>query len=233
MNSKTDLFLDKYRQLESLVSTTYNLRNSESPVVYLTRRPECRDIRSELEYCREVRNLLSHNPKVGERYAVEPSDAMIALLDRVLEQVRHPRQARHIWVPREQVFCCTLKDHVRPAMRRMNDQCYTHVPIVRNGAVAGVFSENTLLAYLLDHDTVHMDDRMRFSELAEYLPLTRHRAESFRFVRPDTPVAVIEDLFAEAAKKQERIGMIFVTGSGSTNGRLLGIISPQDVAAID
>ena len=91
MNSKTDLFLDKYRQLELLVATTYHLRNSESPVVYLTRRPEFRDITGELEYCREVRNLLSHNPKVGDCYAVEPGDGMIALLDRVLEQVRHPR----------------------------------------------------------------------------------------------------------------------------------------------
>jgi CBS domain-containing protein len=233
MNSKTDLFLDKYRQLELLVATTYHLRNSESPVVYLTRRPEFRDITGELEYCREVRNLLSHNPKVGDCYAVEPGDGMIALLDRVLEQVRHPRQAKHIWVPRERVYCCTLKDRVRPAMQRMQEKCYTHVPIVRNGTVTGVFSENTLLMYLLDHDTVQINDQLHFSELADYLPLNRHRAETFRFVRPDTPVTVIEDLFAEAAKKQERIGMIFVTGSGNANGRLLGIISPQDAAAID
>ncbi len=233
MNSKTEHFLDLYRQLEVAVAATYDLRNSESPVVFLMRRPEFRELRSELEYCKDVRNLLSHNPKVGERYAVEPSDEMLALMDRVLERVRHPRQARHIWVARERVYCCTMKDFVRPAMQKMHERCYTHVPILKNGTVIGVFSENTLLSCLLAQEPVRIDERTRFSDVAAYLPLAQHRAEVFRFVAPSAPVAAIEELFAEASKKQERIGMIFVTTGGKPSGRLLGIISPQDAAAID
>ena len=116
MNSKTELFLDKYKKLEAVVSARYNLSNSDSAVVFLERRAEYRTIKSELAYCREVRNLLTHNPKVGERYAVEPSDEMIALLDKVLERVKNPRKAKHIWVPKSRVLCRTLKDPVRPAM---------------------------------------------------------------------------------------------------------------------
>jgi predicted transcriptional regulator len=196
------------------------------------RRPEFRELRDKLDYCKDVRNLLSHNPKVGERYAVEPSDDMVSMLAQVLERVRHPRQARHIWVPRAQVCCATLKDFVHPMLQKMYEQRYTHVPILRNGAVMGVFSENTLLTMLLT-DAPPINEQTRFSDLSAYLPVARHRAEVFRFAAPSAPVCEIEALFVEAARKQERIGMIFVTTGGNPAGRLLGIISPQDAAAID
>jgi Asp-tRNA(Asn)/Glu-tRNA(Gln) amidotransferase B subunit len=81
MNARTDLFLDKYRELEVLVATVYNLPPSASAVVYLLQRKEFRGVKSDLELCKDVRNLLSHNPKINGRYAVEPSEELIALLD--------------------------------------------------------------------------------------------------------------------------------------------------------
>lgn len=233
MNHKTDLFLDEYKKLEAIVSARYNLRDSESAVGFLERRPEYRAIKSELEYCREVRNLLTHNPKVRNQYAVEPSDEMIALLERIIEHVRNPQKAKHICVPGDKVYCRTMEDDVRPAMVKMNEQMYTHVPILKDGVVVGVFSENTLLSYLLDDETVSIDNHVKFSDIEKYLPLDRHRAESFRFVGQETPVTEIEDIFADADKKSDRIGLIFVTSNGRKTGKLLGIISVWDVAGID
>lgn len=233
MNSKTDLFLDKYKELEAIVSARYNLSNAESAVGFLERRPEYWTIKSELTYCREVRNLLTHNPKVGDRYAVEPSDEMIALLERTIQYVRNPQKAKHIWVPREKVSWRTMEDYVRPAMVEMNERVYTHIPILRDGVVVGVFSENTLLSYLIDDEIVSIDNHVKFSDIAKYLPLDRHRAESFRFVGKETLTSEIEDIFADAVKRQERIGLLFVTNSGKKTEKLLGIISAWDAAAID
>ncbi len=52
--------------------------------------PEFERFRPELEYCRDVRNLLSHKPKVAGEYAVEPSEAMLASLRRILRRVQSP-----------------------------------------------------------------------------------------------------------------------------------------------
>ena len=130
MNRKTELFLDKYRQLEAAASAQYDLSNSESAVSFLERRPEYRAIKSELAYCREVRNLLTHNPKIHDRYAVQPSDEMIALLDRVIARIIDPQRAKHIWIPRRNITSRTMNDFMRPAMVEMNERMYTHIPIV-------------------------------------------------------------------------------------------------------
>ena len=83
------MFLNKYRELEAIVATEYNLSNSESAIGFLLRRPEYRSMKTELDYCREVRNLLTHNPKLNKRYAVEPSDEMIALLEQTMEKIKN------------------------------------------------------------------------------------------------------------------------------------------------
>lgn len=233
MNSKTEVFLDTYKKLETAVSTRFDLDNSESAVSFLERRPEYRAIKSDLAFCREVRNLLAHNPKIQNRYAVEPSDEMIALLEQTAQRVKNPQKAKHIWVPRDRVFSRTMEDFVRPAMVEMNEHIYTHTPIMKNGVVIGVFSENTLLSCLIDHETVRIDNHLRFSDIQKYLPMERHRAESFRFIGQDTLVSEIQDLFAEADKKNDRIGLLFVTHSGKPTEKLLGIISAWDVAGID
>ncbi len=233
MNHKTELFLDEYKKLEAIVSARYNLRDSESAVGFLERRPEYQAIKSDLAYCREVRNLLTHNPKIKDRYAVEPSDEMIALLKQTVERVENPQKAKNIWVPRNRVYCRTMDDEVRPAMVKMNEQMYTHIPILKDGVVVGVFSENTLLSYLIDDEAVSIDNHVKFSDIEKYLSLDRHRAESFRFIGQETPVSEIEDIFADADKKSDRIGLIFVTNNGRKTGKLLGIISAWDVAGID
>lgn len=114
----------------------------------------------------------------------------------------------------------------------MNEYVYTHIPIMRDGIVIGVFSENTLLSYLIDDEIVNIDNEVKFSDIDKYLPLDQHRAESFRFVGQETLVSEIEDIFADAVKKSDRIGLIFVTNSGKKTERLLGIISAWDMAGI-
>ena len=233
MNARTDLFLDKYRELEVLVATVYNLPPSASAVVYLLQRKEFRGVKSDLELCKDVRNLLSHNPKINGRYAVEPSEELIALLERTIERVKNPLLARHIWVPKEKVCYRTMEDAVRPAMLDMIQNAYSHIPILKNGVVAGVFSENILLRYMVDSACSRMDDNMKFSYMDGYLPLQNHETEFFRFVGRDTPVAEIEDIFAAAQKEPKRLGLVFVTHSGQPTEKLLGIISAWDMAGVD
>lgn len=233
MDSKTEVFLNKYRQLESIIASEHNLQNSDSAMGYILRRPEYRSIKSELDYCREVRNLLTHNPKVHSQYAVQPSDEMITLLEETMNKIKNPKRAKHIFIPRNKVFCRSLEDPVYPAMVEMRDRVYTHIPILQEDVVIGVFSENTLLNYLIEEEIVSIDQDMKFTDIKKYLPVNNHLAESFRFISQNTLLFDIEAIFADALKRSDRIGLIFVTYSGKPTEKLLGIISAWDMAGAE
>lgn len=233
MNNKTQIFLNKYRELEANIASEYDLKNTDSAIGFIIRRPEFRAIKTELDYCREVRNLLSHLPKVNSQYAVEPSDEMIVLLEQTIERVKNPKRAKHICIPKSKVSFRTMDDKVLPAMIEMKEKVFTHIPILENDHVVGVFSENTLLSYLIDEEIVGIDANVIFSDLEKYLPPEKHQSESFRFVSQNTLVSDIEELFTDALKKSDRIGLVFVTNSGKNTEKLMGIISAWDVAGMN
>ncbi len=232
MNGRTDEFLDLYRQLEALTREAYGLSESQSPVKFLAERAEFRSVRTELDYCREVRNLLSHNPKLNDRYAVEPSTELIRLLERTVRQVRNPLRVEKIAVGRDRILCRTMDDLILPAMREMSVHVYSRIPILKNGAVCGVFSENTLLNYLIDRETVRLDENARFSDIRDYLGLDANRSESYRFVSRRLPAWSAAELFEKALDRADRIGMLFVTQSGKPSEKLLGILTAWDVVGI-
>lgn len=228
----TEIFLDKYRQLESTIRAEYRIDNSTSPVYYLMNSPTFRSIRAELDYCREVRNLLSHTPKINQGFGVEPSKELISLLEETIHKILNPVRARQIAIPRRNVLCKSLDDYVLPTMKDMDEKTYTHIPILQNDVVCGVFSENTVLSFLVDEEIVCIDKTMRFSDLANYLPLDRHRAESFRFASINASLEEISAMFEKALKNTDRIGMVFLTSSGKPTEKLLGILTAWDVAGL-
>ena len=227
--NKTEEFLDLYKQLEEAAIERYGYPEDGRAVMNLERRPEFKRIKSELGYCREVRNLLQHKPKVAGSFAVLPSDSMLALLRQTVDKVANPPLAMDIAVPIASVFCKAMEDPVKPAMAEMQRRVFTHIPILDRGVVVGVFSENTVLACLLDGAVV-LDENTRFSDLKAYLPMDRHRAETFRFVRQNTSAVQVGDLFERAVARQERVGLVFITRSGRSDEPLLGIISAWDIA---
>ncbi|MBQ3106622.1 MAG: CBS domain-containing protein [Eggerthellaceae bacterium] len=230
--SRADEFLDLYRQLESHIKESFPQAGS-SAVSWLSRRKEFRHLSTELDYCREVRNLLSHREKIDGAYAVEPSESMLGTLRATIERIANPAKAHGIMVPRDKVVAKSMDDLVRPAMAVMLKEKFSRVPLLDDGRVVGVFSETALLACLVDQQIIGIDDSTRFAQLEKYLPLKAHASESFRFVPRNMYVSELADLFEEADRAQDRIGMVFVTQNGKPSERLLGIITAWDIASLD
>ena len=229
--TRTDEFMDLYRNLETIAAKEYSLRADGSVVSQLERRSEFQDIRTELSYCRDVRNLLTHRPKIDGAYAVEPSEEMLALLRKLIRYIEKPLRARDIAVPLRKVLCKTKHDRVLPTMREMKERGFAHVPILGGDVIQGVFSEHTLLTYLVDEQCVCIDAEMTFADIWQYLPLRSHTSESFRFVSGNTLVSDISVMYDRALEKNDKIGMVFVTQNGRENSRLYGIITAWDVVA--
>ncbi len=224
-----EIFLDKYKELEALAVNAYGLAPDGSAISQLERKSEFRSIKAELAYCREVRNLLQHNPKVGNEFAVEPSSNMIELLADTIEKVRNPQKISEIAIPINEVYWKTIEDLVYPTMQDMKKNIYTHVPILKDGKVTGVFSDNTLFAYILEDGIIGIDEGTKFTDLGEHISIKNHPSEIFMFAKFHARVSQIEDLFEEAFQRNERIGMIFLTENGNEHEKLRGIITPWDV----
>ncbi len=232
MDDRAELFLKKYKELESVVKTVFpGCRSDErSPILYLSHLPEYRSRRAELDLCREVRNLLTHNPMIDGRYAVVPDGMLLSFLDRTIKELTDPPRAIDSAVVRERILCRTENDPVMPALRKMRENFYSQIPILRGGAVVGVFSEDTVISCLLD-GAAPFGDELIFSDISGYLALDASPTVSYRFVSPETPLSDVARIFDESTDKGERVGMVFLTEKGEESGRLLGILTAWDVVS--
>ena len=227
----TDEFIELFKELEDIAKAQYHYPNDGKTVLYLEDRPEFRYIKAELGCCRDIRNILQHKPKYKGDYTVTPSENMLSLLKDVIEKVKNPIRARDIAILISKVFYRSLDDYVKPALIEMRNKVFTHVPILdQSNKVIGVFSESTLLSYLVDDEIVGIDDNTRFIDFKKYLPIDKHLAESFLFVKQSLPLEDVRIKFENALKGKKRLGLLLVTNNGKENEPLQGIISAWDVA---
>ncbi|MBQ4094320.1 MAG: hypothetical protein IJC61_04675 [Oscillospiraceae bacterium] len=229
---RTEAFLDKYRQLEEVAIEEYGYLDNGNAISNLERRKEFKDISSQLSYCRKVRNLLCHTPKIDEAYAVTPSEGMLELLDTLITRITRPLRAQDIYTAREKLMCKSLGSYVLPSARDMSRRHFSHLPILQDNRLVGVFSESTLTTLLLAENGVRITEKTRFSDIQHYLKIENHTAERFLFVGRKTPAGDLVSLFEDALRPGNRIGMVFVTETGDPGQRILGVITAWDIAAI-
>src|SRR5690606_11002894 len=106
---------------------------------------------------------------------VTPSDPMIDLLCQLIDKISKIPVCKDHCIPASKVYACSLDDYAVPAMNTMKKNGYTHIPLLDNGVVIGVFSESTLFSYVLDNEIVSVDRETKFKDLSAYLTLREHQ----------------------------------------------------------
>ena len=95
----TELFLDKYKELENAAINEFKLPPDGSAVAKLEKRSEFKDIRFELNYCREVRNLLQHNRIIQRSpYQIIKWYCDIHTPYRILDAIQNHIQSNGSWM---------------------------------------------------------------------------------------------------------------------------------------
>lgn len=185
----------------------------------------------DLKLFAELRNLLVHNPYPDSANPlIIPHDYIIKKYEDIRNAVLHPKKAIDIAIKRELIFTTSLNASAIEVMGIMNSKTYTHVPVMENEKMIGVFSENTLLTYLVNHeDAIFLKDT-KIAEFRDFIGLDRHPSEYFEFVSRDTLLADVEVLFQKGLKLRKRIAVVYVTQSGKKEEKLLGMITAWDIA---
>jgi hypothetical protein len=80
-------------------------------------------------------------------------------------------------------------------------------------------------------EIVEVGEDATLDGVADLLPLDAHSSETFAFVGRDVLAPDVVALFQDALRRSERLGAVFVTQSGRSCERLLGMLTSWDMAA--
>jgi len=224
----TEDFLDKYKTLEELVSRKFKLASSASPIAYLEKRKEFASYEVRLAYCREIRNFLQHEPKVDGDFAVTPSKQMINVLEELIELVKNPPRCYDVAIKLENIYYRSLEDNVLKSIKEMSHGKYSHIPILKDGVVVGVFSKSSLFNYVVKNNKF-IDDTLCFKDIKEYICLKCDGSEHYRFCKYDEKVEDVKKLFEDNYKNDNRISIVFLTKNGNKSEKLEGMVTLYDI----
>lgn len=226
-NAKVDLFLDTYRRLET-VGEQYLGRDCRGRVVAeLSRLPQFAKYADELDCCREVRNLLSHEIKVDGQYAVVPGENTQELLERILAMMEHPQCVGDRMTRVDALLAVSGEQKVLEVMAEMQQRHLSHVPLLRYGRVSGIFGVDTVFQAVLNG--MMISGTTVVSDLEAYLPLDKHGGHIYRFVPRLLPVEQAEERFHQGYSRSQKVRLLLVTEHGDPEERLLGLVTPYDL----
>jgi CBS domain-containing protein len=187
---------------------------------------------SELRAFAQLRNNIVHNPlqDVATPFAY-PHPEGIKRYRSIHDAILKPRLAMSIAIPASKLYTATLESPLHKILKDMSANTYTHVPIIKDDKMIGIFSENSLLSYFADNPEAIILKDMCMADFKEYLPLESHKSECFEFLPRGAKLSDVYDVFNQAIKVRKRIGMVFITEHGKDHEKPLGIITAWDLAA--
>ena len=235
MPSLTDEFLDLYKQLEYVGRNTFfpHAAESENIVGRLLNLPQLAKYKEEINYCRVVRNFLTHNPRVGGAYPLEPSAQMLKLMRRILSALEKPPLAMDFAIRRKHMLTVSPADSAVDVMHRMREKAYTHAPVVSKGKLLGVFSDGVVSDYICAHHGIVLTAETTVGQFREYYRLDAPGNRVYAFIPADTPLAAAEDIFQDNYRRKQLISIVYITQNGRTNESILGMLTPWDVLAVE
>ena len=229
--ARAEEFLRQYRRLEGLLEKRYvgHRMSSGSVVMEYLRDADSLPVRTELDLCREIRNLLSHNADGAGEAVVQPSEAVLRMLFDILEHVQRPRMAVDFGTPADRVLFAHPNDSALDTMRRMLKLGYSHVPVRDRDGLQGVFSAGSLFGWLAKRGFGEVPTATRIQDLNEFIRFGDSRSEKYLFLPPDATLLSVRDAFERRDEPNHRLAVVFITTDGTRQGALMAMLTPWDV----
>lgn len=229
--SNGDKFLELYRQLEREGKRVYfpEATDKENIIGRLMSVPQLQPFKDDIDYCRVVRNFLVHNPKVNGEYAVIPSDKLIDFMQRCVDMIKSPMKAIDYAIKINNMYTAALSSKVLDVIRHMRTNGFTHVPVMENNRLIGVFSANVLFGYLSDARFEDITLGARMEQFVDHLALQNHTNEYFIFMSKNVTLYEVSRRFKIDAKTMKQLCAVFLTENGRSDEKVLAMITPYSI----
>ncbi|MBR3844057.1 MAG: hypothetical protein IKM39_00960 [Clostridia bacterium] len=223
-NRRAEDFLDLYRRLETAAERLMGSSSRSSSVMNLAHHRDYRKYKEELDYARQVRNLLSHEAKINGQYGVVPGETLFRFMEKLVGRLENPPTIFQVMTPTNRLLTAQSEQRVLPLMEEMNRRGLSHVPLLKNGKVQGMFSVETVFHWILEQNAPFTEE-CTMEQLSPYLPL----GKSYVYVAPTLLVNDARDLFDKAYDRNCQIKLLLVTKNGQADSSLMGVVSPYDL----
>jgi len=239
MNTKVSEFIKLFNQLESemgiLTDTKYE-RDTFNRTTFLKKlqalcieEPKYEHFRSDLEELSELRNVLVYEYKHEDDLAVPTNWALDRLGD-ILSKIRNPQTAYSI--ASKPVEFCKLDSSLMEIIRKMSKRNFTHVPVVDSeNKFAGVISESVIVNWIsgkrdkssnIDNTKIKDIESLIKEPINNYWTFTAMKTDGFKILK----------LFQKYLENNKRLGAIFVTKTGKSSEKIMGIITAWDLGRL-
>ena len=226
-------FLNLYKQMEALLDEKYGEATGRrgNAVIRFINEPAGREYRDELDLCREVRNLLTHNPDMGGHPVVEPAPALLQTLREATARLEKPPTVTQYATPASKLMVTRSDMDTFSVMKNMEERGFSHIPIMSNKQIRGVFSISTLFSYQLAYPNHKIDlQHLKIRDFEEFTSFQGHTCERFAFMNPVCTYWDAQKEFERGSNpKKKRLAAIFITSTGDEHSELLGMLTPWDV----
>ena len=228
---RAEQFLNLYRVLEGLLEKRYAGKRTSSGSVVMEYLHDADSLpcRADLDMCREIRNLLSHNADEDGMPVIEPSEAVVRLLGDIVEYVRRPRLAVDCGTRRDAITFAHPNDNALDLARHMLRMGYSHVPVRDRNGFVGVFSTASLMHYAADVGFDDLDDGLKVGDLKGYLDVRDDRDERYAFLGPEATLPAVRAAFEAPRERNHRLAVVFITEDGTPGTRILAMLTPWDI----
>ena len=225
MENKAGQFLERYREIEEWALNNLNVTEMKE----LEQMSQYKSLRSNLAFCRMLRNLLSHYDwsKAG--------NDMVIVTDQAVRQVNNlyyslnPVTLMRLAIRAGQIFAPSLSDSVLAAVKVMQRNDYSYIPIVDNHRIIGVFSTKTLMRLVAENVSSIFSESLTFKDIMDFIRLVDEPNAHYGFIDPNTTVEDVSLKFQRSKTRRVRLDVLFITDNGRSDGILQGMITPGDI----
>lgn len=176
-----------------------------------------------------LRNVFSHTDR--DKYIAEVNDMAFEKIKDILKILTKPPQVGTCF--NKNVFVTNTEDRIEEVILTMKEKLYTHVPVYNKKKFIGVLSETTIFDWLVESIKKAETD-FRKKIVGDINPKYLNSKENkYEFISTQTSIFEIKKLFNNYIEKQKRLGVIFITKTGTKNQNILGIITAWDLPKID
>lgn len=233
--TNSDNFLIIYNELDKYMRD-YLKEGTETPHSHLIRKMSeknkvFRRNKDLLYTYANLRNAIVHNPDKRDSDPIaEPHDNTIKKYNQIKEFVMNPPKALEtVAIPFQDIYTTTLTSRALDLMGIMERRLYSHIPVIDNGKMVGIFSENTVFSYITKNKDSLILEADLVSKFEDFIGVERNESEYYAFVKKDALLVDIEEMFQHGIKNNKRLAVAFITENGKQNEKLLGLITVWDL----
>lgn len=232
-NENSEEFLDYYNKIDAFIKkpNDYDLNPTFAQKVKGSSNKVVKRYKDELISLAKLRNAIVHNPRIGNKTIAEPHEETVDRIKELYQKITNPKKV----IPEFQftVFGAKENDFINEILIKMRENSFSQFPVFDlENKVIELINTNTISRWLsvqLDENGTIMTENVTVKELISEIEFKNN----YKFISRNTTIYEAYDNFIEHIKTEKRnLDVLFITDSGKSTEKLLGLITIEDIAGI-